>query len=147
MSTTFSLVSRGLLGLAGMGLAALAFSAQAANSVPYPERETELDTSYTLPHTGDTLAFGLKNNTLHQDLYFDATRSATYDRFEDPRFPHSADNDLSFVFTNVSVAMNGAASPVPEPQSLAMLVAGLAAVVGATVRRRRAESMGDQARA
>lgn len=130
-------------------------------------------------HAGDALIFVLRNNTLHRDLYSDATLNTTYDQtgapghnhvysvsytasatfngvpsgtyvgFEDQRFPYSDYNynDLSFVFTNVSVAANGAVSSVPEPQSLAMLMAGLAAVAGATVRRRRAECVDDQARA
>lgn len=233
MSTTFSSMSRRLSGWVGVCLATLAFSAQAANSVPYPDRGAYHNTSYTFTaaqsghvmafmvggfsaayenelslmingtltragfglnnhtsqvgtvfdlgevHAGDTLVFVLRNYTLHQDLYSDATLNTTYDQtgalghnhiysvnytasatfsgvpsgtyvgFEDQRFPYSDYNynDLSFVFTNVSVATNGAVSPVPEPQSLTMLVAGLAAVVGATVRRRRAESTGGQARA
>ncbi len=144
MSTTFSLVSHGLL-----SLAVLASSAQAANFVPYPDRGTDLKTPDKLVHARDTLVFVLRNGTSHQDLYFDATLNATHDPLEGQRFSYSDHhhNDLSFVFTNVSVATNGAVSLVPEPQSLTMLVAGLVAVVGATVRRRRAESMGDQARA
>ncbi len=226
MSTTFSGVNRCLLGLTGLALAVLTFSAQAANSVPYPDRGAYHNTSYTFTaaqsghvmaymvggfsaayenelsllingtltragfglnnhashigtvfdlgevDAGDTLVFVLRNYTLHQDLYSDATLNTTYDQagasghnhvysvkdiasatfsgvpsgtyvgFEDQRFPYSDYNynDLSFVFTNVSVATNGAVSSVPEPQSLAMLIAGLAAVAGAAMRRRQVES-------
>lgn len=76
---------------------------------------------------------------------FSGVPSGTYVGFEDQRFPASDYNynDLSFVFTNVSVATNGGVSAVPEPQSLAMLMAGLAAVAGASMRRRRVEQEAD----
>lgn len=233
MSTTLSGLTRFVTGLTGMALAAMTFSAQAAHSVPYPDRGAYLNTSYTFTaaqsghitaymvggfsaayenelslmvngqftaagfglnnhhssvgnsfdlgevKAGDTLVFVLRNYTLHQDLYSDANMNAAYDQtgalghnhiysvnytasatfsgvpsgtyvgFEDQRFPYSDYNynDLSFVFTNVSVAMSGAVSSVPEPQSLAMLLAGLAAVVGATARRRHVERTPAQARA
>jgi hypothetical protein len=110
-----------------------------------------------LVHKGDTLVFVMDNITLGEDLYSDASMNAAYDSsndtlghnhvyatpyynptytyvgFEDQRFP-GADfnyNDSAFLFTDVAIA-----PAVPEPQTAALLFAGLAAA-GALARRRR----------
>jgi hypothetical protein len=110
-----------------------------------------------LVHAGDTLTFVMDNITLGKDLYSDASMNASYDLasdtlghnhvyaspyfnptytyvgFEDQRFP-GADfnyNDSAFLFTDVAIAPS-----VPEPQTLTLLFAGLAAI-GALARRRR----------
>lgn len=59
MSMTFSQVSRSLSGLAGVCLATLAFSAQAANSVPYADRGSYHDASYTFTaaQSGHVMAY------------------------------------------------------------------------------------------
>lgn len=120
-------------------------------------------------HAGDVLTFVLRNYTLKQDLYSDASMNTSYDNsgapghnhiystayaggnssyagtpagtyvaFEDQRFPNSDYNynDLSFVFTNVAT-QQASVSAVPEPESYAMMLGGLAALSLLRSRRRR----------
>ena len=125
-------------------------------------------------HAGDTLTFVLRNYTLHQDVFSDASMNVSYDTstapghnhiyssnyngsntnytgvptgtfvaFEDQRFPNSDYNynDLSFVFTNVATQVSAAAATaIPEPESRAMMLAGLVAVSLAVARRRRTQA-------
>jgi hypothetical protein len=121
-----------------------------------------LGDSFNLGHVnaGDTLTLVMKNLTLGAEVYSDPTLNVAYDDvgqtghnhiystaytatsplfpgipagiyvgFEDLRFPGSDFNynDESFVFTNV-------AASVPEPQTYALLLAGLG-VMGVMARR------------
>lgn len=88
--------------------------------------DASMNTAYDL--SSDTLG----HNHVYASPYYDA--SYTYVGFEDQRFP-SADfnyDDSAFLFTDVAIA-----PAVPEPQTPALLFAGLAAI-GALARRRRA---------